>query len=496
MKPGFASLHGRADCHGRDLPAPKSIRMKTNCEACDCVLALEEEAFSCSFECTFCSDCAAASRHTCPNCGGELVLRRQRRISSETITGGAGNGNGVIPTWLVWVVSFGVWSVVALAGTLTIFKLYRTTQDPMSFKSVLGWEFCQVLTYAPLTPLAFAFALRFPIRRDNWAARSFFYLAAGMAFSVAHIALRGITPFAYWDPQYKEFASAIWDSHAHAFRVPWLVLQKQFFAGVVDDITGTFVPIVLVAHAISYYQRFRERERRASQLEAQLAKARLQTLKSQLQPHFLFNTLHSISSLMLTDVQAADRMMTRLGDLLRLSLESANTQITSLKSELEFLNCYLEIEKQRFAERMDIIFDIAPETLDASVPHLLLQPIVDNAVKHGISKLPTGGQIKITANVQDGDLQFEIRDNGPGIGKSGSFRANGLGLRVTRERLESLYGQDQSLELLSSPAAGTITRIRIPFRLRNSESSDIVTGSATQATFDSSLRMRPDNLLV
>ena len=315
--------------------------------------------------------------------------------------------------WLIWAVSFGVWSFVTLAATLTIYKLYLSLGSPMTFMSTLGWECCQILTYAPLTPFAFAFAIRYPIQRKNWVSRSLLYLAAGLVFAVAHIALRAVTPYAYWDQKLREFNSAIWDSHAHMFKIQWFVLQRQFFSGVVDDITGTFVPIVLVAHAVSYYRRFRERELRAAQLEGQLAKAHLQTLKSQLQPHFLFNTMHSISSLMLTDVPAADQMMTRLGDLLRMSLESAGTQITTLSRELEFVNCYLEIEKVRFAERLKVTLDIAAETLDAAVPHLLLQPLVENAIKHGISKLPAGGEIRITVNAEGDELHLEVGDNGP-----------------------------------------------------------------------------------
>src|SRR6202158_3566639 len=123
--------------------------------------------------------------------------------------------------------------------------------------------------------------------------------------------------------------------------------------------------------------------------------------------------MHSISALRLTDVQAADRMMTRLSDLLRMSLEASGTQITTLSRELEFLNCYLEIEKVRFEERLTVVLNIAPETLDAQVPHLLLQPLVDNAVKHGISKLSVGGEIRITVRRQDNELQLQIKDNGP-----------------------------------------------------------------------------------
>lgn len=405
----------------------------------------------------------------CPDCGGELLLRPRRQalgIEEDDTQ----PKNTAVPTWLVWAVSSGVWSLITLAGTLSIFKLYRATDSPMRFTTTLCWESCQVLTYIPLTPFAFAFASRFPIRRHNWKKLSLLYLAFGVLFSVAHLALRGITPYAYWDSPRREFASAIWDTHAHVFRIPWPILQKQFLSGVVDDVTGVFLPIALVAHAVSYYQRFRERERRASQLEGQLAKAHLQALKSQLQPHFLFNTMHSISALMLIDVKAADRMMTRLGDLLRMSLESAGKQITTLKGELEFLNCYLEIEKVRFGERLDVTMNIAPEALDAAVPHLLLQPLVDNSVKHGISKIPAGGKIRIGVTVNNGELHMEIRDNGPGVGpevgRVEGLGPTGLGLRITRERLESLYGKHQSVQLASVAGGGTITRICIPFRVQ------------------------------
>jgi hypothetical protein len=372
-------------------------------------------------------------------------------------------------------VAFAVWTFISLAATATIYQLYRRFNGGIGLGEIAGMEFSQVLTYAPLTPLVFALAVRYPLQRGNWVKRSLLHLAAGIVFTLVHISLRAATPYGYWDPASRQWTSAIWDSHAHAFRAPWVVLRSMFLGSVVDDVTGAYVPIVLVAHAVSYYRRFRERELRATQLEGQLAKAHLQRLKSQLQPHFLFNTMHSISALMLTDVNAADRMMCRLSDLLRISLETADTQITTLNRELEFVTCYLEIEKVRFEERMKVIFDIAPETLDAQVPHLLLQPLVDNAVKHGISKLSVGGEIRITVRRQDNELQLQIKDNGPGVRKTGTLATNGRGLRITRERLESLYGQKQSLELVSPPEGGVTIRVCIPFRLQSDErTSDVL----------------------
>jgi len=165
-------------------------------------------------------------------------------------------------------------------------------------------------------------------------------------------------------------------------------------------------------------------------------------------------------------------MMTLLGDLLRMSLESAGTQITTLSREVEFLNCYLEIEKVRFAEKLSVILEISPETLDASVPHLLLQPLVDNAVKHGISKLPDGGEIRIAAKNQAGQLQIEICDNGPGLSNQAALPSSRLGLRITRERLESLYGRDHSLELIGLAGGGTMARVCIPFRIWTSDNGN------------------------
>jgi len=440
--------------------------MKTTCEGCSRYLQTDGEAFICSYECTFCADCAFRQQGVCPHCGGELVRRPRRAISTPS-----GEENETeIPIahrpGLIWAASFAVWTFVSLAATATIYQLYRRTSSGLRLGTIAGMEFSQILAYAPLTPFVFSFALRYPVQRRNWARRSLLHLAAGIVFTLAHISLRAMTPYGYWDQAHREWSSAIWDSYTHAFRSPWHVLQSMFLASVVDDVTGTYIPIVLIAHAISYYRRFRERELRATQLEGQLAKAHLQTLKSQLQPHFLFNTMHSISALMLTDVNAADRMMSRLSDLLRMSLESAGTQITTLNRELEFVTCYLDIEKVRFEERLHVIFDIAPETLDAQVPHLLLQPLVDNAVKHGISKVPGGGQIRITVSTQNGELQLKIEDNGPGFKGMSTVPVNGLGLRITRERLESLYRQNHSFEVVSPPNGGVTICVSIPLRIQ------------------------------
>ena len=436
--------------------------MRDGCEECGGRLLADGVAYVCSYECTFCPMCSSSMQYICSHCGGELV-RRPRRAAPAKVEGRT--SVDVPQTFrpvVIWALSFGVWTFVGLAYAITIYQLYRSAGGSMSFLKVLGMQFSVVLTYIPLSPFVFAFANRYQIQRSNWAERSLVLLAGGLVFTVSHVVLRGLTPYAFWDPRVKDWVSAVWDSRAHAFRVHWYIYRSMFLTTVVDDVVMAYFPIILIAHLASYYRRFREREVRTSQLQAQLVKARLQALKSQLQPHFLFNTLNSISALMLTDVKAADRMITRLGDLLRISLETAGTQMTTLSRELEVVNCYIEIEKVRFEQRLKVSIDVAPETLDASVPHLLLQPLVDNAIKHGISRLAAGGEIRISATTDHKDLQLEVRDNGPGVRDSVMFPSRGLGLRITRERLETIYGQQQSVELLNLAEGGAVARVSIP----------------------------------
>jgi two-component system LytT family sensor kinase len=406
-----------------------------------------------------------------------------RSLQRNLLTASSGNRELSMPgqpAWMIWVVSFGVWTFVTLADAGSIYELYRSTGGTTNFPTVLGMECSQILTYFPLTPFVFAFAIRYPVQRGNWLQRSLLYLAGGLVFTVAHISLRGVTPYAYWDAQAHSWESAIWDSQAHVFKIRWPVFEQLFLRNVVDDTTGTYVPIVLVAHAVAYYRRFRERQLRASQLEAQLAKARLQALKSQLQPHFLFNTLHSISSLMLTDVPSADKMMSRLSDLLRMSFEDSDTHVTTLGRELEFVSVYLEIEQIRFEDRLNVVFDIAPDTLDAEVPHLLLQPLVENAVGHGISRISSGGKIRIAASHDERALHLLVRDNGPGLGNRDAPSSKaGLGLKATRERLETLFGNAQTLEVRSPAEGGAEAFVRIPFRLHQVPSRhEIVSGDS------------------
>jgi two-component system, LytTR family, sensor kinase len=376
-----------------------------------------------------------------------------------------GNGRvlGQQNQWLIWTASFGVWTVLAFLASVWIYQYDRSTGSQTTFLGELPAQFSDLLTYAPLTPFVFALALR---PRNHWFGYLLTLLLGGFAFTLLHVTLRGLI-YPVWESKANGFVSAIWDSQAHAFTVRWYLFRKLLIIDWFNDMIGTYVPIVGFAFAISYYQRFRERELRTSQLEAQLTRAHLQALKERLQPHFLFNTLHSISALMLTDVLAADRMMTLLGDLLRMNLEADESQETTLSRELEFVNAYLEIEGVRFGDRLVSSFRVPDDLLDAEVPHLLLQPIVENAIKHGISKCAGKGSVCITTAREGSWLQIRVVNTGPQLPDTAVFFTNlGIGLHATRERLEKLYDQNQRIDVHPREEGGAEVSIRIPFRLR------------------------------
>jgi len=221
---------------------------------------------------------------------------------------------------------------------------------------------------------------------------------------------------------------------------------------------------LVVAHASYYYRGLREGETKAAQLTTQLAQAQLQALKMQIHPHFLFNTLNSIAALLHKDVEAADIMIARLGDFLRLTLKRSDAQTINFGQELEFLRCYLDIERTRFQDRLVVEVDVEPQALGVTVPNLILQPIVENAVRHGIARQTTSGRISIRALKKDGRLIMQVEDNGPGLETSGNpvETSEGIGLNNTRARLKQFYGDDYQLEITNSSGRGVIVTLEIP----------------------------------
>ena len=437
------------------------LEMKSCCERCKAALSAGDITYICSYECTFCAECTSKMGGVCPNCGGELLRRPVRNLQSRPHSSISTPilKNNILRVWLA---SGAVWTFLAISSSVSMYEFDRSFGKPAMLRQEFILPAVNDVIFAFLTPFVFFLARRHPLQRNTWR-RALLYFAGGFVFTAAHVVLRCLA-YPVWDPRINGFTNAVWNSNTHVVQIKWILFQRLFLYNAVDDIASTYLVIVLVAHAVWYYQHFREREIRASQLETQLTKARLKALKSQMQPHFLFNTMHSISALILIDPLAADKMITRLGDFLRISLDNDDVQFTSLSRELEFVKGYLEIEKVRFGERLILIFDVSRDTLDADIPHLLLQPLVENAIQHGISRRPGGGRLAITSGRQGEELHITVKDNGPGLSEIERRRlTGGLGLRATRERLQTIYGDGHSFNIHTGVEGGVEVEFRIPF---------------------------------
>jgi LytS/YehU family sensor histidine kinase len=249
------------------------------------------------------------------------------------------------------------------------------------------------------------------------------------------------------------------------------LFERMFLANAESDVWMYWV-ISVTAFVISYYLRFREKEMKTLQLETQLERTQLSILKMQLQPHFLFNTLHSISALMHQDVKAADKMISCLGDLLRMSIAGMDSHEVAVKQELDFLDKYLEIQQIRFQGRLSVELRIAPNVLGAAIPYLLLQPLVENAIKHGISKRTQAGNITVEVHQALDELRILVANDGPSVNTTPSSGSNGIGLSNIQVRLQTLYGTAQRLDIRHLPGNKTEVEIAVPFRLTQEQSNN------------------------
>src|SRR5438876_11051914 len=321
------------------------------------------------------------------------------------------------------------------------------------FVSALRLNLVQFYLWAILSPLVFRFSRRFPIELRPLNVRNLLlYFPALISFAGIH---QLIQLAVLWSitPRWRQKYPALIDCY-----------RAYFAFGFYIDLIIALL-IVIAVHALLYYQNFRASELAQSSLKTQLAQAQLRALKMQLHPHFLFNTLHSISSLVLEDPSKANSMIARLGDFLRLTLENSEQQLVTLKEEIEFLRTYLEIEQVRFGDRLTVAFEIEPTTLSAAVPHLSLQPVVENAIQHAIAPRATPGRIHIEAKRLNSLLRVAISDNGPGIASNGDLLgAEGVGLSNVRARLNQIYGSDFRFELMNSKDGGLTVVMEIPFQ--------------------------------
>jgi signal transduction histidine kinase len=352
-----------------------------------------------------------------------------------------------------------LFAIATVFGISSTFQAYW--KDTLSHEHMMPHALPRLMAlnlaywYIPalLTPAIMAFAVRHPLDRASWLRRLPLHVACALSYSVAHTAVMMATRAAL-------LGSAALAKPEHGW---WVSALREYFSQL-DWLLTTYLFLVGVAFALVYRRESEARALNAAQLETRLVEAQLQSLQRQLHPHFLFNTLNTISGLIRTDPDGADVMIDRLGDLLRMTLHKSGIQEVPLKEELDVLQKYVEIEQTRFGSRLSVEMHIQPGVLDAQVPSLLLQPLVENAMRHGIAPNARPGWLAVHASREADELVVQIRDSGDGLPPDRLMALNrGVGLDNTRARLEHLYRAKYQFTF-SNLERGFCVTIRIPFR--------------------------------
>lgn len=358
-----------------------------------------------------------------------------------------------------WLSLFGLWTLTGLTYTGAQYIAYveNNRQWPTVYMfpvltPMVLWNLSAFYLWAVLSPLIILFARRFPIEGARRWRNLLFHIPAAAFFILLHTSLWSTLRWNFFLPpiEYIESYSEL--------------LRQQLSSGLFTKIM-VYGMILVVIHALKYQREFAAEQLKASELRAHLAGAELQALKAQLHPHFLFNTMNAVSELVYESPEIADRILTQLSALLRLSLKSGKENEVPLREELDFLRKYVEIQQTLLQERLVVNFRIDSGALDARVPNMILQPLVENAIRHGIAPREEGGRVEIEVQRSNGALHVRVRDDGPGLtaGRNGK-EAKGIGLSNTLARLKHLYGDEHRFELTETPGGGLTVGMAIPFR--------------------------------
>jgi two-component system, LytTR family, sensor kinase len=336
------------------------------------------------------------------------------------------------------------WALVAIAAGVQnalYAAFYHTAMPwPDAFRNgFIDWGTCAIFT-----PVFVYVVQRWPLGRSSgWRAWSGYALIVAFC-TVAKFAIE----LGIWRLLGRMSTDTLTSYLLNAF-----VFQFYAFAAVI----GTLLALV-------YYRSFRDRETRAAQLEAALSTAQLNALRVQLQPHFLFNTLNSVAALMHVDVDAADDMLGRLSDLLRLTLRRGSVQEIELNDELATLERYVDIMRVRFRDNLTVEIDVDEKARHCVVPNFILQPLLENAIEHGVDRVLGRCTVRLRGSIVENVLTLEVSDHGPGL-PGGRPENVGIGLSNTRDRLAALYGTRASLQILPTSEAGVTVVLRLPARV-------------------------------
>ncbi len=380
--------------------------------------------------------------------------------------------SGTRRRWLVVSVFIGAWTALALLAAAETYVAQLQWDKPVTWELAFRRSFKEIYSYAACSLVVIWVCNRLPLQPGQRARWITLHTITGVVFSIAHVAL------------------VSWlEAGEISVQTGQTLTFSYLFGKLVFNMTTSnlFKYWILVLGHLGwhYYQAFREREHQAAALATELVQARLQALRMQINPHFLFNTLNTISALIRENPDAAERMVVRLSELFRRTLDRGDVQEVPLREEIEFLKSYLEIEQMRFSDRLTVTFAIEAQTNALLVPHLILQPLVENALRHGIMPREEAGRIEISARVAEGQhLELKVRDNGNGLSPAnGTPEREGIGLKNVRSRLAQLYGGAQEFTLGNATGGGVEARIRIPCcTIPRSQAPQVVVMSATEAS--------------
>jgi two-component system LytT family sensor kinase len=354
------------------------------------------------------------------------------------------------PNWLrVWMGLLGLWATFAVLGTWFNYQALLARNHPITWTVAIRMNLVAYGIWAfLLTPLVLFLCARLPLGR-----RGFYKLAS------AH--LLSITAAVCIDVLIKTLVGGrvFPGAQSHPFGAQF---YKYFFSEIEGDIQ-IYLLIAVLGYVVAYYSELRGQERHAAELETNLIRAELQVLKTQLQPHFLFNTLHSVTALVRKDPRAAEKMICSLGDLLRLTLAAEDNPKVTVRRELEFLEMYLDIQRVRFQDRLVTEIDVAEDVLDADVPYLLLQPLIENAIKHGVARQRGLGRIEVSIRRESDFISISVMNDNSVAVAAPEGENLGIGLGNIRSRLRILYDSKAHLLVRELPDAHFQVEVRLPF---------------------------------
>jgi two-component system LytT family sensor kinase len=354
--------------------------------------------------------------------------------------------------WIKIAVVVAGWAFLGFVLTLELYFNYRAGMKPGwtgDFVDVAIPQFTRALMWALMAPLILMLRTRLPLSAGRW--------WGGVGF---HVAMSFLVMATYYLG--RILAHAIF--HGESFEEFWMWSLKGFYGRNIIDM-AYYWAVLAFGYSLEIYQRYKNEELRSAQLESRLIEAELKALREQLRPHFLFNTMNTISVLVREGKNdAAVTLIARLSSLLRLSLDTTRGHEVTLRQEMDFLELYLEIQQVRFSDRLLVELKIEPDAMDALIPNLLLQPLVENAILHGVAPKSGPGRVTVAGRVVGAQLHLEVRDDGPGIVAGPKRGKNGIGLANTKERIQKIYGDHGQFTLHSEPGRGVTVQIILPFR--------------------------------